>query len=141
MKLALNIRDEVTLEVLQAHFRAHGVMPAQYKVALRLGLSPSSTDIVRAAYAKLERAGLIRRLSPSWRRIKLVEPEDNDAADFARRICPDTHYAEQRKFVEALSQRAPLGLIPKLRGLKPLSERTKVFWRDGFPSPPVRGAA
>lgn len=139
--MTLNLRAVVTLEILQAHFRDHGVMPAQYKVALRLGLSPSSTDIVRAAYMALEQAGLIRRLSHGWRRIKLIQPEDDNAADFPGRVCPQARYADQLQIVQGLQVAPPDRLLTKLRGLKPLKQRTRVFWLDGFPSAPTGSAA
>lgn len=139
--MTLNLRAQVTLEILQAHFSLYGQMPAQHKVALRLGLSPSSTDIVRAAYTALERAGLIRRLGPGWSRIKLVETEDKDAADFARRANTDARYSQHRQIVEALQVSAPVALKDKFRGLKPLSQRAKVFWLDGFPAAPTGSAA
>jgi len=138
--MTLNLRAVVTLEILQAHFRDHGVLPPQHKVALYLGLSPSSTDIVRAAYASLEGAGLIRRVGAGWDRIKLVEPEDQDAADYARRANSDGRRAQYLQIVQGLQVAAPDRLLPKLRGLKPLKQRTRVFWRDGFP-PSLSGDA
>jgi len=138
---ALNLRAVVTLEILQAHFRDHGVMPPQHKVALRLGLSPSSTDIVRAAYDSLERAGFIRRMSAGWDRIKLVEPEDQDASDYARRANSDGRRAQYLQIVQGLQVAPPDRLLTKLRGLKPLHKHTKAYWLIGFPSLPDRNAA
>jgi DNA-binding transcriptional regulator YhcF (GntR family) len=139
--MTLNIRAVVTLEILQAHFANHGVIPAQHKVALRLGLSPSSTDIVRAAYSALESAGFIRRLSKDWSRIKMIQAEDKDAADFARRANSEARYTQHRQIVEGLQGTPPLSLLPKLRGLQPLSRRKKVYWLDGFPQAPTGSAA
>lgn len=138
--MTLNLRAVVTLEILQAHFHDHGVMPPQHKVALRLGLSPSSTDIVRAAYASLEGAGLIRRVGAGWDRIKLVEAEDKDAADYARGANSDIRSAQYMQIVQGLQVAPPDRLLTKFRGLKPLTKRTQVFWLDGFP-PSLSGDA
>lgn len=138
---ALNLRSVVTLEILQAHYANHGVIPPQYQVALRLGLSPSSTDIVRAAYMALENAGLIRRLSSGWGRIKLVEPEHDNAADIPLRTSLAAQYTQQLQFVKALQVAPEASLIPKLRGLKPLSTYTRGYWLLGFPARPERSAA
>lgn len=137
---SLNLRAVVTLEILQAHFRDHGVIPAQHKVALRLGLSPSSTDIVRAAYGHLEAAGFIRRLSDDWSRIKLIEAQDQDAADYAHSARHPARRAQYLQFVAALQASPPGALVPELRGLKPLNQRTRVYWLDGFP-PSLTGSA
>lgn len=138
---ALNLRSVVALEILQAHFRDHGKIPAQYKVALRLGLSPSSTDIVRAAYMALENAGFIRRLSHDWRRIKLVDPKEDDAADIPRRTSLAAQFSHHRKLVQGLQVSPEASLVSKLRGLRPLSTYTKAYWLLGFPSAPERSAA
>lgn len=137
---ALNLRAVVTLEILQAHLRDHGVLPPQHKVALRLGLSPSSTDIVRAAYDSLEKAGFIRRMSAGWDRIKLVDSEDQDAADYARGANSDMRRAQYLQIVQGLQVAPAHALLTKLRGLKPLKERTRIFWLDGFP-PSLSGDA
>jgi hypothetical protein len=138
--MTLNLRAVVTLEILQAHFRDHGRLPPQHKVALRLGLSPSSTDIVRAAYGHLEAAGFIRRLSHGWSRIKLVDTEDQDAADYARRANTETRRAQYLEIVQGLQISPPLAITSKLRGLKPLHNHTKAYWLLGFP-PSMTGSA
>jgi hypothetical protein len=131
---ALSPRDETVLRFLRAELKANRIAPAQWKVAVALGRSPSSTDHVRAAYAALELAGYIRRMSAQgWRCIKLVEPEDDDAADRARRLCADPSYLAQLKLVQALPVSPKIGLAHRLKGLAPLSESTKRNWLEGFP--------
>lgn len=131
--MGLTHRQREALEFVRAHLEAYGFSPTVREIMAALGLGTNSTSRCMEILRALEEKGHVRRLQKRARGIELVQTEYYHARDCDCLGCADTRYFEQLKLFKALQVSPKSTLVPKLRGLKPVSELTKVYWLRGFP--------
>jgi SOS-response transcriptional repressor LexA len=128
----LTVRQRDALEFIRSEVEARGVPPTCAEIAGRLG-SPKSKASALCILDALMAAGYLRRRPNRARAIELLQDETYHRPDCDCDGCAETRYFEQLKLVHALQFSPPAALVPKLKGLRPVSELTKVYWLRGFP--------
>lgn len=134
----LSAREQDVLRFIRTYLECNGFSPSYEEISVFLGCN--SKHSVLTVVDRLVFVGLLRKLPNRKRALELVEAEDNHAPDCACDGCAASRYLADRKLVEALQvvPEFPRGVW--LNGLRKLSARTRVFWRDGFP-PSLTGDA
>lgn len=124
-------RHKDLLHFIRAEVEAKGIPPTFAEMQWFMGVS--SKSMVHQLLGELERLRLIRRTPHRRQAIELLPTDDYHAPDCDCDGCAETRYFEQLKLVHALQYSPPAALAPKLKGLRPVSELTKVYWLRGFP--------
>jgi SOS-response transcriptional repressor LexA len=119
------------LQFIRAELETKGVPPTFAEMQWFMGIS--SKSMVHQLLGELERLRLIRRTPHRRQAIELLPAKDYHRPDCPCEGCAETRYFEQLKLVHALQFSPPPALVPKLKGLRPVSELTKLYWLRGFP--------